>query len=131
MDDLTTFGAELGSGPNPFGGQDLWGVANTFGTGQPQTEYRLPDTVTGNAIQGSLPMQPDAPSSWSGFWQDTLRTVVGYGIARDAIKNGVQANAGYPVQQYAAPASSAPFLSGNMLLLLLVGGGLLLATRIK
>lgn len=134
MDTLATWGAELGSGANEFGGSDLWDTAANIGTAKTQEVYRLPDTVAADAITSSQPMTTSAPSEWGGFFRDTFKAVIGYGIARDAIKNGVQANAGYPVGQYAATAPrqvAQPLISGNTLFLLVVGGVVLFAVTRK
>ena len=91
--------------------------------------WRAYSSATGDAINGSAPINNDAPSGWGGFWRDTLGAVVGYAIAKDASRNAVP-QPGQTVPAGAAAASSAAPSSSSTpgwLLPLAIGGVVVVA----
>jgi hypothetical protein len=118
-------------------GADAWGdlqsifsTAQTAGADGSYTVDRTSDTATGDAINGSTPINNDAPSGWGGFWRDTLGAVVGYAIAKDASRNAVPqpgqtVPAGAAAASSAAPSSSSPV--PGWLIPLAIGGAVVVA----
>ena len=81
--------------------------------------------MTVNALQSMAPV--DSPSTvessgWSGFWQDTLKGVVGYVIAKDAQSNNVQPPQVVYQQGPGVATSGRSSQSGGLGTLLLIGG---------
>lgn len=110
---------------------NMFSTALSFGTLQvPQAPNTL-ETVPVNALQSMQPVSQAGAQSWSGFWQDITRGVVGYAVARDAAMNGLQpartAGAAAPVVQ-AVPVQRAQAGIPPVLLLIL-GGAILLARK--
>lgn len=99
---------------------DVFGTAANIGAGLSYTQPRSLATVPTNALQSLQPVTAaDDGGNWSDFWQGTLRTVVGYSIARDAARNGV----GYtqPAAATTGPASVAAAARAGMSPLLMIG----------
>lgn len=125
MDFYQSFGGDAG-----FGSVESWDTAAQFGTGSTLDEPAYADTVTADAIRGSGPTVPvsSVGNEWGGFFKDTAKALVSYGIAKDAQQNGIRA-AGYPVTQYATQPAQAPLISGQMLLLVAVAGVVFLIAK--
>lgn len=103
---------------------DMFGTAMSFGTLQVPNAANTLETVPVNALQSMQPVSPAGSQSWSGFWQDLTRGVVGYAVARDAAVNGISmqpVRSGTPVVQ-AVPVQRAQQASINPLLLLMLAG---------
>lgn len=75
--------------------QSLWDSAAGIGADQSYVQPRTSDTVPTNALTSMQPVQ-ETGGQWGAFWQSTLGSLVSYGVARDAAKNGVT--------QYGSPA---------------------------
>lgn len=115
---------------------DSWdiGIDSSFDT--PRTGLTVPT----DAIQSMAPV--DSGSSfgeWGGFFQDLLKTSVGYAIAKDAARSGVVAPGaqgaaqGYPLQQRpAAQVVGSPMagMTSMMVPLLLVGLGAVVVVKL-
>ena len=103
-------------------------AALNFGSGNNFDIPRNADTQTSNAIQSSQPITQDNGGSWSGFWQNTIGSIVGYAAAKDAAQTRV--NTGQVAAQTAAVQQRT---SGNGMLMLAGLGfvAYLLATRGK
>lgn len=68
----------------------IFGTAAEVGSGGTYDVGRTAATETSNAIQATLPVDPNASDKWSGFWRDTIKSVVGYGLAKDMQQTKVQ-----------------------------------------
>lgn len=98
---------------------DTFDAALSFGTDYSFDTPRSADTQTSDAIQSSQPITNDGGQSWSGFWQNTIGSVLGYAAARDQAQ--AQAANGSVVAQQAAVRGS----SGMGGLVPLIGLGLI------
>lgn len=119
-----------------------WSAANGISADQSFVTPRTEDTVPANAIQSMQPITTGDGSTgsgwgegWGDFLKQTLGTVVGYSIAKDAAQAGVARPA---VQQYGQPgygsqvqgtARPVGLSLGGLGPLLLVGGVVLLAVK--
>lgn len=118
MDDFSTLGSS-GAG----GWSDYFATAIGMAADQTPNGPNTVDTVPINAIQSMQPVSADQTQSFSGFWQDLTKGVLGYAIAKDAAKNGVAGPGNRPATNghgtiYKKPAGISP------LMLLLGAGGL-------
>lgn len=94
----------------------LWDTAATVGADQSFAQPRTADTVPTNAI-GSLQPVAETGGAWGAFWQNTIGSVVSYGLARDAARNGIsQAGAAAPGYTPTVPVSSGPATTQSMVL---------------
>lgn len=105
---------------------DWIGSVETVGSSPATAWQRSPETVTMNAAQSMVPVTADAGSSWSGFWQDTIKAVASYSIAKDAQRNQVSVPQAVYVPGGAGYVQPQPTLAGGNGLLLLIIGGLAL-----
>jgi hypothetical protein len=115
-----------------FNLQDTFGAAQTLGADQSYVTPRTSDTVTGDAVNGSAAIDNDSGGSWTGFWQDTLKAVVGYSIAKDAQRNAVVTPAAVPGPAPGqAAVAQAPATPRWLLPALIVAGAGLVYVAVK
>lgn len=116
----------FGSADPTFSG--MFDAAQNFGSGNNFDTSRTADTQTSNAIQSAQPITQDNGGSWSGFWQNTIGSIVGYAAAKDAAQTRV--NTGQVAAQTAAVQQRT---NGTGMLMVAVIGfvGYLLITRGK
>jgi len=98
----------------------MWETALAVNTAQVPYWGNTAETVTGDAIQAQQPVSQAGTQAWSGFWQDMLKTVAGYSIARDAAQNRVPAPVYMPSGAQALPVRRQQ--DGGLLLLLAAAG---------
>jgi hypothetical protein len=113
--------------------QSVFNGALQIGADSSYVTPRTSDTVTGDAINGSVPIDNESGGSWSGFWQDTLKAVVGYQIAKDATKHSVAQPDGYmpgPAPGQVAAAQASP-MSRWIMPALLIGGTVLVVVALR
>lgn len=67
----------------------MFDSALAVSTGQVANAPNTLTTVPSNAIASMQPVSSAGEMSWSGFWQDLTKGVVGYAIAKDAKQSGV------------------------------------------
>lgn len=117
--------------PNISALPDVFGAASTFGARPDATAYNTIDTVPSNAVQSMAPVSDAGANSWAGFWQDTIKGVIGYATARDAAQVGLT-RPGMPLPAGGRPAvglnvgGASLGISPGMLLLLGIGAAVLL-----
>lgn len=95
---------------------DFWNTSLTFGT--EANPVRGVETVPSTAVQSMTPVN-NGDSGWTGLFQDIVKGVVGYAVAKDAQQSGTKP----PQVVYAtAPATATAQPSSNGMVLLLVVG---------
>lgn len=99
----------------------MWETALSVNTAQVPYFGNTTETVTGDAIQAQQPVSQAGVQAWSGFWQDLLKTTVGYTLAKDAAQNRVPAPVYVPSGAQALPAQRRQN-DGGLLLLLAAAG---------
>jgi hypothetical protein len=114
---------------DPFGLQDLFSAAQTAGSDQSYVTPRTSDTATGDAINGGAPIDNDSGSAWSSFFRDTVKTIVGYEIAKDAQQHTVMTPAN--ASQQAAAQAQAQARSSWLMPAVIVGGVVLAVIAFK
>jgi hypothetical protein len=105
--------------------QDIFTSALQFGANSSFVTPRTSDTVTSDAVNGAVPIDNIPDTGWSGFFRDTARALVGYGLTKDAQQSGIA----QPGQAPMAPVSVQVAQQRNSTLLLIalaVGGAFLL-----
>ena len=109
--------------------QDQFDAALQVGANNSFLTPRTSDSVTTSVVDGSAPIDNSAGGSFSAFWQDTTKALLGYAIAKDAQKNAVTTPTNVAAQ--AAQQAQAQARKSWMLPLLVVGGGLLVYVVVK
>lgn len=97
---------------------DFWNTALTFGS--EADPLRGVNTVPSNAVQSMQPVNADA-TNWSGFWQDTIKGVLGYVVAKDAQQSGTKAPTQQQYVTQPVPVAQTAASSNGMVLLLGLG----------
>jgi hypothetical protein len=133
MEETLTFDP-VGQG---FDLSSVFGTSLSLGADASYNTPRLSETQVSNGLQLLQPVAGAADQNgWSGFWQDTIKTIVGGAVALQAAKAGQagavqqQAAAGVPVyRQVQVPNIANPAVSSNMLTFAVVGGLVWLAVK--
>ncbi|HWH83466.1 MAG TPA: hypothetical protein VNU71_14640 [Burkholderiaceae bacterium] len=112
------FGYDLGDLSSNFD------AALSFGSDPSFDTARTAATQTSDAIQSSQPVTSDNGGSWTGFWQNTLGSIVGYAAAKDVAQTRVQ-NTTAAAQQAAMAGRS----NNGLLLIVAAVVGVVLLTR--
>lgn len=104
-----------------------------FGSWTADSSYNapaVPDSAQTNVLQGTQ-SAPVGNDSWTGFWQETTKGLIGYATARDAAVT--RSNLGQQQSQaaYRAAAYQQQRGGGNLLLLLLIGGAVFMLAESK
>lgn len=98
--------------------QDVFSSALHFGADGSYETTRTSDTVTTDAVAGSVAIDNTQSTGWSSFFQDTAKALVGYSLAKDARQSGVT----LPAANAAAAAQAAtPAAQAKSQTLLIVG----------
>lgn len=118
-----------GSGdPSPgYSTPDLVGTAQQIGA---DTSYDAPATSGGSYAGQDSSSGDSASSPWTGFFQNTLQTALGYAITKDAVRSGLTGQpAGNPAGN--AQAAVQPKAAGMSPVLLLLLGGAVIFVAVK
>lgn len=105
---------------------NFWNTSLSFGADPSYDVERTPQTATASGV-GTMQPVTQGSDNWSFFWQDALKTGMGYLIAKDAQKNDVQAPVAVPVYQQQEARRQAQ--SGNLLVWIVLGGMAFMALK--
>lgn len=102
-----------------------------FGNWTADSSYNaaaVPAVAQTDVLQGTQ-SAPVGSDSWTGFWQDTVKGVLGYGMAKDVAQTRSNALTQQSQAAYRAAAYQQQRGGDNLLLLLLIGGAVFMLAK--
>lgn len=99
----------------------MWDEFSTWEADASYNAPAVPDVAQTNVLQGTQSAQVGS-DSWTGFWQDTVKGVLGYATAKDMAQTRSQAVTQQSQAAYRAAQYQQQQGGNGLLMLLLIGG---------
>lgn len=97
---------------------------DAFGTWESDSSYNapaVPEAAQTDVLQGTQ-SAPNGSNSWTGFFQDVVKSSIGYATQKDAAQTRVDLATRTNQAQYSQAAMQRQATGNNMMPLLLIAG---------